>query len=102
MSDVNALEVPMGNAELRLRLQNIEETGKETHGLATYTNGTVRWQTKMIYLAMGALFILAPTAGWLCISVIHDQAQIAALKVATSPSVITTAVKAGIDQATMK
>lgn len=28
------------------------------------TNGTVKWQTKMLYMALGALFLLTPWAGW--------------------------------------
>ncbi len=30
----------------------------------TKTNGTVKWQTKMLYMALGALMLLMPWAGW--------------------------------------
>lgn len=30
----------------------------------TKTNGTVKWQTKMLYMALGALILLVPWAGW--------------------------------------
>lgn len=97
MSDANALETPMGNAELRLRLQNIEEVGNQTHAQATKTNGTVKWLTKMMYLATGALAILTPVAGWLCTSVIKDETQIAALR--AQSGTITAQVSAGVTQA---
>lgn len=99
MSDVNDLEKPMGNAELRLRLQNIEEVGNQTHAQATKTNGQVKWQTKMIYLAMGALAILAPVSGWLCTSLISDEKQIATLKASTNTGALTAIVESAVSQA---
>lgn len=94
MSD---FDLPMGNVELRLKLQSIETIAIETRDQAMRTNGTVKWQTKMIYLAVGALAILMPIAGWLSTSVIKDEAQIAALK--ASQVSISSQVSTGVAQA---
>lgn len=99
MKITEEVEKPMGNTELRLILAGIEEEIGDIKGIALdtkaqaiHTNGTVKWQTKMIYLAMGALAILAPISGWLCTSLIADEKQLAALKATSSPNAITTAV----------
>lgn len=96
MSDLNQ---PIGNVEMRLWMQKIDTVTDATHIQATKTNGTVKWLIKMMYLAIGALAILAPISGWLCTSVIADERQISSLKATVSPNAITSAVNSGIEQA---
>lgn len=99
MNTMDDLEKPIGNVEMRLWMQGIDTVTAETHTQTLKTNGQVRWQTKMIYLAMGSLVILAPISGWLCTSVISDEKQIAALKAEVSPGSITAAVEQGVKDA---
>lgn len=70
--NINDVDKPMGNAELRLSLASIESEvsdvkriATDTHEQALHTNGTVRWHTKLLYLAMGALPLLTGWAAWL-------------------------------------
>lgn len=84
MSD---LEKPMGNAELRLSLASIESEivdtkhiAIETRDQATHTNGTVRWHTKMLWLAMGALPLLTGWAYWLTIHVLDNSENVAKIQ----------------------
>lgn len=60
------LETPMGNAELRLSLANIESEvvdvkriALETHEQAKRTNGRVSWLEKLAWITIGALPILS-------------------------------------------
>ena len=39
----------------------------------TKTNGTVKWQTKMLYMALGALMLLMPWAGWVTTTVLSQE-----------------------------
>jgi hypothetical protein len=72
-------------------LQKIEETHKERtaaledmrkHEIApltvqvTKTNGTVTFLTKMVYMALGALLLLVPWAGWVTTEVLTREVQL--------------------------
>lgn len=75
---MNDVDAPMGNAELRLALASIENEvsdvkriSMDVHEQAVHTNGTVRWHTKMLWLAMGALPLLTGWAAWLTLYALH-------------------------------
>lgn len=77
----------MGNTELRLSLASIESEisdvksiAIDTHTQALHTNGTVRWHTKMLWLAMGALPLLTGWAYWLTIHVLDASENIAKIQ----------------------
>lgn len=81
------IEAPMGNTELRLALASIENEivdtkniAMETREQAIHTNGTVRWHTKMLWLAMGALPLLTAWAGYLTYHVLNASEEIASLQ----------------------
>lgn len=74
------LDQPIGNVEMRLWMQKIETTTTQTHEQAKKTNGRVTRHGVMINWGVGALVVLTPIAGWLCTSVIRNEAQIAAIK----------------------
>lgn len=42
----------------------------------TLTNGTVKWQTKMLYMAIGALMFLIPWAGWVTTTILSQSKNI--------------------------
>lgn len=86
----------MGNAELRLQLQRIETIAVEARDNTKYTNGKVRWHTKMIYLSMGAIPLLSVWAGWLTLEVLSDAR---ALEQQLSPQQIDASVSAAVNQA---
>lgn len=87
MKDV---DVPMGNAELRLTLASIENEisdvkgiTMDTHEQAKKTNGRVNWLEKAMWTALGALPLLTVWAGWLTVLQLNqpkpvDQFQIQA------------------------
>lgn len=77
----------MGNTELRLSLASIESEisdvkgiALDTHAQALHTNGTVKWQTKMIYTFLGALPLITGWAGWLTLSQLHSNDELARLQ----------------------
>lgn len=39
----------------------------------TMTNGTVKWQTKMLYMGIGALLLLMPWAGWVTTTLLSQE-----------------------------
>lgn len=41
----------------------------------TKTNGTVQWQTKMLYMGLGALFLLVPWAGWVTTELLQRESK---------------------------
>lgn len=90
MSDFNK---PMGNAELRLTLQRVETMATEARDNTAYTNGTVRWQTKMVYLAMGAIPLLSVWAGWLTLEVLQTAQDVSSNTLAPQQ------IQAAVDQA---
>lgn len=77
MTDV---EQPMGNAELRLTLQNIEEKVDESVKQSTKTNGSVakalidienlkRWRTGLTYAWMAFVLLVVPILGFTLLKV---------------------------------
>lgn len=90
---MNNLEQAMGNTELRLTLERIEGIAIEARDNTAYTNGKVRWHTKMIYLSMGALPLLSVWAGWLTLEVLHTAETFASSQVSTQQ------IQAAVNQA---
>lgn len=39
----------------------------------TKTNGTVAWQTKLLYTGLGALMLLVPWAGWVTTQILENE-----------------------------
>lgn len=37
------------------------------------TNGTVKWQTKLLYIGIGALVLLTPWASWVTVSLLSQD-----------------------------
>lgn len=79
---------PYTKRELDLKFDSLEhrlfdrEEGflPRIEGQTIYTNGTVRWTVKMIYLALGGLAILTPAAMWLTSSEVANKTAIAELQ----------------------
>lgn len=92
---MNDVDLPMGNAELRLRLQNIETISNETHIQAKKTNGRVNWMEKVIWTAMGALPLLTVWSGWLTLDMLNQPQTV-------TPDQLQAAVEAGINSASNK
>lgn len=76
------LETPMGNAELRLSLANIESEVAEvkgialdTHEQATKTNGRVNLLEKFQYGSLVGLAILTPIVGWVAVDYLNHRDQ---------------------------
>lgn len=66
------VDLPMGNAELRLNFADlrsevaeVKDIALETHDQAVKTNGRVNWLEKTAYTALGALPLLTFWAAWL-------------------------------------
>ena len=77
-------ESPYSNREIRGMFTRLEEKLDEhsnTHQLilnqVKYTNGRVRWNEKMIYMAMGALTILTPLVTWALVEISTIDEKIA-------------------------
>lgn len=79
-------EQPMGNAELRLTLQKIDEKVEESVKQATKTNGSVakalidienlkRWRTGLTYAWMAFVLLVVPILGFTLLKV-WDSPQI--------------------------
>lgn len=84
------LEEPMGNTELRVTLFSMDGKLDEVIERQKYTNGTVMWHTKVLWLTMGALPLLTIWAGWLTLVV---------LGVTNSSAQVQTQVQQGVSQA---
>lgn len=88
------MEEPYSNRELDAKFANVSQIIVSNHEIlmgaiesldkkVSFTNGRVRWNEKMAYLAIGGIGVLTimflPALGWIFLQVIHNNTQISGL-----------------------
>lgn len=71
-------EAPYSNREIKAMIQvfdakldSYKAIQNDILAQVKYTNGRVRWNEKMIYMALGALAIIAPVLAWYMADYLH-------------------------------
>lgn len=78
---MNEEEIRYSNRQIERMLDQQSKDIKEHISLVitplteqvTKTNGTVKWQTKLLYIGIGALMLLTPWAGWVTTQLLANK-----------------------------